>query len=155
VGASLGLDRLLDALSRLGAVGAAGPSQSTARVLVAVLDAERWADYLVIAEELRRAGIPTELYLDQRKLDRQLKYADRKGIPIVVIAGESELACGTAAVKDLRRGVQEDQVPRAVLAARISELLSAAPAPPAIQPAPAGPPAPAMPQAVRKGDRGS
>jgi histidyl-tRNA synthetase len=124
VGASLGLDRLLDALSRLGAAGKAGASQATARAMVAVLDPGRFTDYLQIAEELRAGGIPTELYLDERKLDRQLKYADRKGIPVVVIAGESELARGTVAVKDLRRGVQEDQVPRRGLAAKIAELLA-------------------------------
>jgi histidyl-tRNA synthetase len=124
VGASLGLDRLLDAQSRM---GSAAPSLATAKVLVAVLAPERATDYLLIAEELRAAGIPTELYLDERKLDRQLQYANRKGIPVAIIAGASELDRGQNAIKDLRSGTQSDAVPREQLAARVAVLLEASP----------------------------
>jgi histidyl-tRNA synthetase len=123
VGASLGLDRLLDAMSRL---GTATPSQTTAQVLVAVVDPGRWLDYVQIAEELRTAGIPTELYLDERKLDRQLQYANRKGIPVVVIAGEAALAKQAVAVKDLTSGKQWDDVPRKEIAARVAALVAPA-----------------------------
>jgi len=76
---------------------------------------------------LRAAGIPTELYLDERKLDRQLQYANRKGIPVAIIAGASELDRGQIAIKDLRSGTQSDAVPREQLAARVAVLLEASP----------------------------
>jgi histidyl-tRNA synthetase len=76
-----------------------------------------------IAEELRAAGIPVELYLDERKLDRQLQYANRKGIPVAVIAGEAELDRNEVAIKDLQSGSQTDGVPRRELAARVAALV--------------------------------
>jgi histidyl-tRNA synthetase len=121
VGASLGLDRLLDALERLGLSTHSG---ATAQVLVAVLDRGRWLEYLRMAEEIRAQGVPTELYLDERRLDRQLQYADRKGIPLVVIAGEDEIARGTVAVKDLRSGEQESGVARPELARAVARALA-------------------------------
>jgi histidyl-tRNA synthetase len=126
VGASLGLDRLLDALERL---GLATGTRATAQVLVAVLERERWIDYLRMAEEIRARGIPAELYLDERKLDRQLQYADRKGMALVVIAGADELAGGTVALKDLRSGEQRAGVRRAELVAAVAAALEAGAAP--------------------------
>jgi histidyl-tRNA synthetase len=123
VGASLGLDRLLDALARLGLFA---NNQATAQVLVAVLEAARWRDYLALATELRGGGVATELYLEEHRLDRQLRYADRRGIPLVLIAGGDELARGTVAIKDLRRGVQEDAVARAGFVPAVKRLLAAA-----------------------------
>ncbi|HWN83074.1 MAG TPA: histidine--tRNA ligase [Candidatus Udaeobacter sp.] len=120
VGASLGIDRLLDALSR---IGGAATGAATAHVIVTVLDRARWVDYVQIAEELRAAGIPAELYLDERKLDRQLQYANRKGIRVAVIAGESELDRGQVAIKDLQSGSQSDGIPRRELAARVAALV--------------------------------
>ncbi len=122
VGASLGLDRLLDALTRL---GLSAKNQSTAQVLVAVLDATRWVEYLRLAEELRAGGVAAELYLEDHRLDRQLRYADRRGIPLVAIAGADELAGGTVAIKDLRSGMQGAAVPRAAFVKAAAELLAA------------------------------
>jgi histidyl-tRNA synthetase len=121
VGGSLGLDRLLDALERL---GLASGDSATAQVLVTVLDRARWLDCLRIAEELRAAGVPAELYLDERRLDRQLQYANRKKIPLVVIAGGDELARGVVAIKNMRTGVQQGDVPRAELGPAISAALA-------------------------------
>jgi histidyl-tRNA synthetase len=121
VGGSLGLDRLLDALERL---GLASGNSATAQVLVTVLDRARWLDCLRIAEELRAAGVPAELYLDERRLDRQLQYANRKKIPLVVIAGGDELARGVVAIKNMRTGVQQGDVPRAELGPAISAALA-------------------------------
>ena len=62
--------------------------------------------YLALAADLRAAGINTELYTQDRKLGDQLKYADRKGIPVAVIAGESEFDAGTVVLKALESGEQ-------------------------------------------------
>jgi histidyl-tRNA synthetase len=68
-------------------------------------------DCLAIAQALRAAGIATEVALEGGKLGKQLKYADRAGIRFAIVAGETELARGAVAVKDLRRGDQFE-VPR-------------------------------------------
>lgn len=120
VGASLGLDRLLDSLQRLGLAASSG---ATAQVLVTVLDPEHRLDYLRMAEEIRAQGIPAELYLDERKLDRQLQYAARKGMALVVIAGEEEFRGGTVALKDLKSGNQQSGVPRARLVEAVAAAL--------------------------------
>lgn len=100
-GASIGVDRLLAALIHLGRV----PMQrSTARVLVTAIDPAMTEDYLKMTFELRRAGIPTELYLEPKGIRRQFKYADRQGIPIAVIYGEDEKKADTVSIKDLRFG---------------------------------------------------
>ena len=49
---------------------------------------------LPLLADLRAAGIPSELYPDTSKLQKQLKYADAKGIPLVLLLGPEELAAG-------------------------------------------------------------
>ncbi len=104
VGISIGLTRLL---ARLFDTGLLKPGATTpSRVLVTVMDAAFRSRYLALAAELRSAGINTELYTQDRKLGDQLKYADRKGIPVALIAGESEFDAGTVVLKALRTGEQ-------------------------------------------------
>ncbi|WP_372893248.1 histidine--tRNA ligase, partial [Rhodosalinus sp.] len=103
-GVSIGVDRLLAALRETGRVGhaaAAGP------VVVTVMDRERMADYLAMAADLRAAGIRAEVYLGNPKnFGNQMKYADRRGAPVAVIAGEDERARGVVQLKDLILGAQ-------------------------------------------------
>ncbi|MBK5256642.1 MAG: histidine--tRNA ligase, partial [Vicinamibacteria bacterium] len=101
-GASIGVDRLLAALIKLGRTG---KRRATAHVLVTAIDSSLTDDYLAITYELRRAGIPTEMYLGaEQGLGRQIKYADRSGIPLVLIYGSDEKAKGTVTLKDLEAG---------------------------------------------------
>lgn len=62
---------------------------------------------LSIAKQLRSAGINVDLYITPDKLDKQLKYADKKGIPFVVIAGEDEMKSGTVQLKNMRTKEQK------------------------------------------------
>ncbi len=102
VGASMGIDRLLAALIELKALKL---SEATSQVLVTVMDRQRLPDYLAILRKLRRAGIRSEVYSgDTKNLTRQLKYADRVGIPFAVIAGSDEFDAGTVTVKNLAAG---------------------------------------------------
>ena len=101
IGASLGLDRLLAAMEELGMVEKV---RTPAKVLVTYFDKDHLEDYLRLASQLRAAGIPAEFYPDPKKLSQQLKYADSRGFPIAVIAGENEFAANTCQVKDLVRG---------------------------------------------------
>lgn len=102
VGASIGVDRLLAALTHLGKIG---KRKATADVLVTNMDPALTDDYLTMTWELRRAGIPTELYLGTAKgPGKQLKYADQYDIPLAILYGSNEKANGTVTVKDMVAG---------------------------------------------------
>jgi histidyl-tRNA synthetase len=59
-------------------------------------------DYLQMTWELRRAGIPTELYIGTAKqMGKQLKYADQYDIPLAILYGSNEKAAGQITVKDM------------------------------------------------------
>jgi histidyl-tRNA synthetase len=104
IGASLGLDRLLAAMEELGLL----PKVSTtAQVFIPYFVAERLHDYLWLASQLRAAGFGVELYPDAKRLGQQLKYADRRGFRVALIAGEDELAAGQCQVKDLQAGTSQ------------------------------------------------
>ena len=101
VGASLGVDRVLAAMEELGLVAEGG---AAADVLVTLFDAEGVLPALELAADLRAAGISTELYPDPKKLGSQLKYADRRGHRLALIAGPDERAGGTVQIKSLATG---------------------------------------------------
>lgn len=104
VGASIGVDRLLAAMQKLGLVEMV---TSTAQVLVTVMEPSRLADYQSATRELRLAGINAEMYLGEEKgLGKQLQYANRQGIPVAVIMGSDEFAKGEVTVKNLKLGGQ-------------------------------------------------
>jgi histidyl-tRNA synthetase len=104
VGASIGVDRLLAAMQKLGLAEDVG---STAQVIVTVMEQSRLADYQRITRELRQAGINTELYLGEEKsLGKQLQYANRQQIPVAVIVGSEEFAKGEVTIKNLRLGTR-------------------------------------------------
>jgi len=119
VGASLGVDRLLAAMEELKMVDA---KSAPCPVLVTCFDAARGVEYLALASELRRAGLGVELYPDQKKLGEQLKYADRRGFRLAVIAGPAELEAGNVQLKLLATG-ESRTLPRADLAAACLALL--------------------------------
>jgi histidyl-tRNA synthetase len=102
-GFSFGVSRLMAALIHLGKVdtkGEPGP------VVVTVFEKERLADYQRMAQRLRDAGIRAELYLGSGKMGPQLKYADKRGAPCVVIQGGDEKAKGEVQIKDLIEGAK-------------------------------------------------
>jgi histidyl-tRNA synthetase len=70
-----------------------------------VFDRERVADYQKMVADLRNAGIRAELYLGNPKnMGNQLKYADRRNAPCVIIQGSDEKAKGKVQIKDLILG---------------------------------------------------
>jgi histidyl-tRNA synthetase len=102
-GFSIGVSRLLAALQHLGKVetkAEAGP------VVVTVFDRDRIADYQQMVASLRNAGIRAELYLGSGKFGPQMKYADRRNAPCVVIQGSDEKAKGEVTIKDLIVGAE-------------------------------------------------
>ena len=101
IGASLGLDRLLAGMEELGLIE---KTATTAPVFLVFFDAAGYANYLRISTALRRAGIGCELYPEPKKLGVQLKYADRRGFRLALIAGEEEFGRGVIQIKDLASG---------------------------------------------------
>lgn len=98
VGISIGLTRLFD---QLNAHGLLPKVPNTVQILVLQLDPKLSETYLALATDLRRAGFRVENYLEPSKLDKQLKYADKTGIPVGLLIGENEKARNTIIVKDL------------------------------------------------------
>lgn len=96
-GFGLGFDRTLEAAEQFNLL----PTIKTnAQILVTVFAASLQVENLQTSRRLREAGIPTELYPGAEvKLDKQLKYADRKGIPYVVIQGPEEVGRGVVKLK--------------------------------------------------------
>ncbi|MEA2691300.1 MAG: histidyl-tRNA synthetase [Acidobacteriota bacterium] len=137
-GASMGVDRLLAALVHL---GRAGQQKATAKVLVTNMDPALKEEYLAITFELRRAGIPAEMYLGLEKgIGKQIKYADGTGIPLVLLLGSTEKERGVVTLKDMEMGRRRAQkldkrqewleerpgqreVPRAQLVSGVKDLL--------------------------------
>ena len=120
IGASLGLDRLLAAMTELGML----ESVSTpAPVFIAYFSEGRGPDYCKLAMELRRAGLGVEVYPAARKLGEQLKYADRRGFRFAVVIGDSEWEAGTCQVKQLATK-ESEEIGQVDLVARLRTLLS-------------------------------
>jgi histidyl-tRNA synthetase len=71
-----------------------------------VFDKDRLADYQRMAATLRAAGIRAELYLGAGKFGPQMKYADRRGSPCVIIQGTDEKQKGEVQIKDLALGAE-------------------------------------------------
>ncbi|MGB9723792.1 MAG: histidine--tRNA ligase [Chloroflexia bacterium] len=108
-GVSLGLERIVDVISELHLLELPA---TIVQALVALFDAEYVPAALNLAQELRRAGIRTEVYLEVgAPLGRQFRYADRKGIPYVLVIGPDEAAAGAVTVKEMHTGEQRT-IPR-------------------------------------------
>jgi len=103
-GFSIGVSRLQAALTMLGQLDTRpefGP------VVVTVFDRNRLADYQKMVASLRSAGIRAELYLGNPKnMGNQLKYADRRNSPCVIIQGSDEKSRGEVQIKDLIEGAK-------------------------------------------------
>jgi histidyl-tRNA synthetase len=103
-GFSIGVSRLQGLLKTIGMIDTKpefGP------VVVTVFDRDRVADYQKMVAALREAKIRAELYLGNPKnMGNQLKYADRRNSPCVIIQGSDEKARGEVQIKDLIEGAK-------------------------------------------------
>ncbi|SFU00496.1 histidine--tRNA ligase [Mesorhizobium sp. YR577] len=105
-GISIGVSRLMTALKNLGKLDT---SDVVAPVVVLVMDrdTESLGRYQKMVSELRQAGIRAELYLGGAGMKAQIKYADRRGSPVVVIQGGDERTKGEVQIKDLIEGARQ------------------------------------------------
>jgi histidyl-tRNA synthetase len=102
-GFSIGVSRLQAALA---AINKDKPAVADGPVVVLVMEKDRLADYQRMAQSLRTAGIRAEMYLGTAGMKAQMKYADRRGAPCVVIQGGDERAKGEVQIKDLIEGAK-------------------------------------------------
>lgn len=120
VGISMGMDRLFSGMAELGLIE---ETKTPTRVLVALLGPELLPDALATAGQLRKVGLPTEVYFDNARLKKQLKYANNQEIEAVVILGPDEVATGQATVKLMETG-EQTQIPLSNLAQQLSSLIA-------------------------------
>jgi len=106
VGISIGATRLFSQLIDAGLIAAEGAS--TSQILVTQMDPALITDYFAIATKMRAAGLNTEVYPDASKLAKQMKYADRAGIPLVLLMGGDEKARGTVTLKHFASASQRE-----------------------------------------------
>ena len=104
VGISIGLTRLFYVLDEQGLLNPALPS-APADVLVLPMTGDA-GPAIALAETLRESGLRVQLYGEQKKFKQKLAYANKLGVPYVVLLGEDELAAGKCALKDMRTGEQ-------------------------------------------------
>lgn len=104
VGLSFGAERLYDVMEQLNLF----PTElnNPVQVLIINFNTALNPSYFKLAHQLRNAGISAELYLHKAKIGKQMKFADQRNIPYVIIAGETEFESGAFQLKNLESGVQ-------------------------------------------------
>jgi histidyl-tRNA synthetase len=102
-GFSIGVSRLYAALKAIQSpIVARAPHNGP--VIVLAMDRDRVADYQSLVGRLRDAGVRAELYMGSAGMKAQMKYADRRKSPCVVIQGSDERQRGEVQIKDLIEG---------------------------------------------------
>lgn len=105
-GTTIGLDRLCDAIKEKNLMPKL--SSTPTKILITVFSSEYLKKSIETAKQLRKAKINVELYPDpETRLDKQLKYADRKGIPYVIIIGPEEIKEKLITLRDMKAKSQE------------------------------------------------
>ena len=104
VGISIGLTRLFYVLDEQGLLTESA-SSAPADALVIPMTADP-APAIALAESLRGAGLRVQLYGEQKKFKQKMTYANKLGVPFVVLLGEDEIGLDKCSVKDMRSGQQ-------------------------------------------------
>ncbi|MCF6404003.1 histidine--tRNA ligase [Chitinophaga filiformis] len=105
VGISFGVDRIYDVLEELQLFPA--EAQQGTQVLFFNLDPQTTSVAFKLLMQLRNKGISSELYHEASKMDKQMKYANKRNIPYVIIMGESEVQEQVVSIKNMVTGTQE------------------------------------------------
>ena len=106
VGISIGLTRLFFVLNDIGLIKA--DKKSISEVLIISMT-EDLKPAIETANTLRKNGINTEIYFDNKKMKTQFKYADKLKIPYVIVIGEDEIKTGKLTMKNMETGEQEQK----------------------------------------------
>ncbi len=103
VGITIGLDRILVAAHKAGLLE---KKQTITKVMIAYFSDNTLEDAIKTANKLRRAGISSEAYLQNKKMGKQFSYADRLNIPFVIVIGPDEAKDDIAQIKIMATGEQ-------------------------------------------------
>lgn len=106
VGISIGLSRLVPQLIKAGLLKA--ERACTASVLITMQNPAHLSRYLNMAAHLRKAGIATEVFLENKKLGAQMRYADKRGFQIVLVADDPEFEKESVRLKVMQSGEQKE-----------------------------------------------
>ncbi|MCK9638956.1 MAG: histidine--tRNA ligase [Prolixibacteraceae bacterium] len=104
VGISFGADRIYDVMEQLNLF----PKDQTISTKVLFVNFGKAEENycLPLLEQVRSAGIASEIYPSEEKMKKQMNYANKKGVKYVVLAGESEIASNEVTVKNMESGEQ-------------------------------------------------
>ncbi len=103
-GGSFGIERLVEVIKSRKMINI---SSTIAKALVTIFDKSLFNNSLIIADQLRKNNISTILYpVPTEKLDKQLKYANKKNIPYVIIIGPEEVEKKIVVLKNMKSGEQ-------------------------------------------------
>ncbi len=113
VGISFGADRIFDVLNTLDLY----PQEAVhGTQLLFINFGDRETAYcLPIANEMRKAGIRTEVYPDKSKMKKQMSYANAMNIPFVALAGDNEIQEGKITLKNMLTGDQQLVTPEEMI----------------------------------------
>jgi histidyl-tRNA synthetase len=103
-GTSFGIERIIDIMAELGMFPV---SHTKVAVLVTLFDSSTLGGSLNFCQDLRKAGINAENFLNLAKFKKQLSYANKKGIPFVAIIGPDELIENSVTIKNMISGEQK------------------------------------------------
>ena len=104
VGISIGLTRLFYVLDEQNLLN---PEMNTCACDALVIPmTQSPAAAIEIAQSLRAAGVRTQVYGEQKKFKQKMTYANKLGVPYIVLLGDDEIAAGKCSVKDMRSGEQ-------------------------------------------------
>ncbi len=121
VGVSFGADRVYDVMSHLNLFKQI--TSSPVDILILNFGSEETIYALGILQQLRNLGIKAELYPDAVKLKKQMSYANNKGIPYIIIAGEDEISANEITFKIMSSGEQK-KVPLSSLDSSILSIIN-------------------------------
>ena len=122
VGISIGLTRLFFVLEDQGYLNAKLNTAPADALFLPMT--EDLGPAIALATQLRDAGIRAQIHGEQKKFKQKMTYADKIGVPYVIILGDEEIAAGVAAVKNMRTGEQV-KLPYADVTAHIAAGLEA------------------------------
>ena len=105
VGISFGADRIYDVLEELSLFPES--SEQTTKAMIVNFDEESERYALPVLQQLRDAGIASELYPKQAKIKKQMDYANDKKIAFVILIGSDEIASGKLTLKNMQSGEQK------------------------------------------------
>jgi histidyl-tRNA synthetase len=102
-GGSFGFERIMEVMKERGMLS---EENTKTQVMVAIFDQSLVDAGLKLADQFRRTGLNCFLYSEDKPMQKQLSYANKKGIKFVAILGDNEIAENKMMLKDMLSGEQ-------------------------------------------------